>query len=102
MKTLYVLALLVALSLPASLLAGRALFEASATVVKSSETTVWISGRTYDVIMRGDDGKLFLLHFHGHNPFENLEGKHVYAAYIQEYSGCQTGFVDEVLEVYAR
>lgn len=96
-KCVAVFVLLAALLAPSNVSAGRALFESSATVIKSVETSTWLSPRTYDVMLRGDDGKLFLLHFHGDNPLEKLQGSHVYIEYIQQYSSCQTGFVDELV-----
>ena len=95
------LLILVLLAIPVRAFAGRALFEASATIIRSDSksTSQWPLPNTYDAVLRGDDGKLFLLHFHGRNPLVGLQGQHVRIQYIQKHDDCQTGFVDELLEI---
>ena len=92
-------ALLIAVLLCASsVFAGRTAFEASASVINVVDTSTWIHN-TYDVYLRGDDGKLFMLHFHDNNPLAALNGKHLRFTYVQEFRECQTGYVNDVISV---
>lgn len=77
--------------------AGRTVYEAAGTVERITYYHQWLDGDSWDVYVRGDDGKLFMLHFHGENPLD-VQGHHYRRIqYVQRERSCETGYTDEVI-----
>lgn len=85
----------------AGAVAGRSAFSSVATIEKVDKVDGgWWRPDTWDVYLRGADGKFFMLHFHGYNQLAaSTVGQRVRIDYVQERDSCQTGFTDEVISL---